>query len=737
MDKENVHPQQLTSTFPTPSKALSKQSAEKTTRDEKVLQPVTDKKEDKEDDFDVSTFYPADTSQFYGGLLGPQVPEAERFTLDPALVEEYRNKKPPFGFNGLGEVVYLRTYAREKDNGQSEVWVDTVERVVKGVFEVLQHHVVNKLHCTWDAQKAKERSEDMFRRIFEMKFLPPGRGLWAMGSPIIRKKGFAAALNNCAFVSTANLDRDRCQPFLFLMDASMLGVGVGFDTAGAGSFVVPGPDVSKPSYTFVVPDKREGWVESLKRLLQAHLCGMGEVDFDYSKIREMGTKLKTFGGTSSGPGPLINLHKSIRKTLAAEKGKPISVTCITDIMNMIGVCTVAGNIRRSAEIAFGQADCKEFLDLKSYEANPHRQEYGWASNNSIFARIGMDYSDACERVRANGEPGFAWLSNMQAFSRMDGKPDNKDNRVLGGNPCLEQSLESMELCCLVETFPDKHEDLEDFKRTLYSAFLFAKTVTLLPLHWRESNEIMMRNRRIGCSVSGIAQFITNRGLHELKTWLEEGYEMLHEYDRQISEWLCIRQSIKLTSVKPSGTISLVAGATPGVHYPESCYYTRRLRMARDSPLLDRLVKAGYHVEPCVVAPDTTAIVEFPVAAGKKIRTTRDVSMWEQLSLAAFMQRYWADNQVSATVTFEPATEGQHLAQALQYFQYQLKGISFLPRFENGGAFKQMPYEAITEEEYLEAIRKVKTDISLSTGVTSQTVKENQQTFCDNDRCIKL
>lgn len=210
--------------------------------------------------------------------------------LNPALVEEYRHKQPPFGFNGLGEVVYLRTYARDKDNGQSEVWVDTVERVVKGVFEVLQHHIVNKLHCTWDTQKvfdqynlsvhpkciswqAQEHSEDMFRRIFEMKFLPPGRGLWAMGAPVITKKvdaflhsciparnnsfqGFAAALNNCAFVSTANLDKNRVHPFTFLMDASMLGVGVGFDTAGAGSFVIPGPDTTKQTYTYALSAKK-------------------------------------------------------------------------------------------------------------------------------------------------------------------------------------------------------------------------------------------------------------------------------------------------------------------------------------------------------------------------------------------------------------------------------------------------------------------------------------------------
>eukprot|EP00667_Euglena_gracilis_P003398 EG_transcript_3404 len=676
------------------------------------------------------------TSDFYGGLLGPPLPEEQRFRLRATFLDAYRDQHPPFGFNGLGEVVYLRTYARQKENGESEVWLDTVKRVVEGTFEILQHHTVNRLCSPWDEELARQEAEDMFARMFAMKFLPPGRGLWAMGAPVVTKRGLAAALNNCAFVSTDGLAAARTKPFTFLMDASMLGVGVGFDTAGANSFCIVGPNPALPASTFIIPDTREGWVESVRRLLEAYFNGGEDVVFDYSEIRPAGVPLKTFGGISSGPAPLISLHQNVRQTLQKDLGKPISVTCITDIMNMIGVCTVSGNIRRSAEIAFGAADSEEFLQLKDYAVNPHRMEYGWASNNSIFARLGMDYAPVCRRVRQNGEPGFAWLENMQAYSRMGDPPDYRDHRVRGGNPCLEQSLESMELCCLVETFPDKHASLEDFLRTLRAAFLFAKTVTLLPFHWPESNEVMLRNRRIGCSVSGIAQFISSRGLHDLREWLTSGYEALGQADRQLSARLCVPESIKRTSVKPSGTISLVAGATPGVHYPEAAHYIRRLRMSRDSPLLARLAAAGYRAEPCAVNPDVTTVVEFPVAAGQGVRTAAEVSMWEQLSLAAFMQRYWADNQVSATVTFDPDTEGPHLPQALQYFQYQLKGISFLPRFRAGAAYPQMPYEAITEAQYREAMRHIDLARPLSVEHSAaETVPSAQQTFCDNDTCV--
>ena len=144
-------------------------------------------------------------------------------------------------------------------------------------------------------------------------------------------------------------------------------------------------------------------------------------------------------------------------------------------------------------------DSEEYLDLKNYEVNPHRATYGWTSNNSIFATTGMDYEPAAERIRYNGEPGFAWLDNMKAYGRMADKPNNKDHRAKGGNPCLEQTLESYELCCLVETFPTNHESLEDYLTTLKYAYLYAKTVTLGKTHWPDTNRVMLRNRRIGCS----------------------------------------------------------------------------------------------------------------------------------------------------------------------------------------------------------------------------------------------
>lgn len=139
---------------------------------------------------------------------------------------------------------------------------------------------------------------------------------------------------------------------------------------------------------------------------------------------------------------------------------------IVDIMNMIGKCIVSGNIRRVAEIALGGAHDSDFIQLKDYKINPDRAEYGWVSNNSIFAETGMDYSLISEKIRQNGEPGLCWLENMRAYGRMIDPPNWKDKKAAGGNPCLEQTLESHEMCCLVETFPTNHFSFEEFQETL-------------------------------------------------------------------------------------------------------------------------------------------------------------------------------------------------------------------------------------------------------------------------------
>ena len=161
---------------------------------------------------------------------------------------------------------------------------------------------------------------------------------------------------------------------------------------------------------------------------------------------------------------------------------------------------------------------------------------------------------------------------------------------------------------------------------------------------------MLRNRRIGTSLSGLAQFIAARGMGTLHDWCQQGYVAIQATDARLSDWLAIPRSVKTTCVKPSGTVSLLAGATPGVHSPEARFYYRRVRVGKDHPVVGPLKAAGYAVDPAVEDPDRKVVVTFPVDAGEGVRTLDQLSMWEQLGLAAFMQECWADNQVRGFLT---------------------------------------------------------------------------------------
>jgi adenosylcobalamin-dependent ribonucleoside-triphosphate reductase len=415
---------------------------------------------------------------------------------------------------------------------------------------------------------------------------------------------------------------------------------------------------------------------------------------------------------------------------------------IADIGNLIGVCVVSGNVRRSAELLIGSIDDQEFLDLKNAEVFPERNSYdakspGWAwmSNNSVAVSVGADLDKIVSGIALNGEPGVLWMDVSKKYGRLADPENNKDWRISGYNPCAEQSLESYECCTLVETYLNRHDSLEDYKRTLKFAYLYAKTVTLLPTHWEETNAIMQRNRRIGTSMSGVANFADIHGLPILREWMDSGYQVIKEYDNSYSEWLGVRESIKTTTVKPSGTVSILAGESPGVHWtPGGTFFLRAIRFANSDPMLPLFVMANYKVEPASESPDATSVVFFPVKSLAR-RAEKDVTIFEKMALAATAQRYWSDNSVSVTVSFDPETEAKHVGTVLHMYDGQLKTVSFLP--SGNFVYPQMPYTQITEEEYEEATKKLfPIDFAgVYAGMAADAIGE---AYCTTDACeIKL
>ena len=669
------------------------------------------------------------------------------FSLSPSFMDDFRGQQPNWG--PLGYITYKRTYARPLPEGKSEEFWQTCQRVVEGVYNVQKIHC-RRIGLSWDDRKAQRSAQEMYRRMWAFKFTPPGRGLWMMGTDQVYRNG-SAALNNCAFVSTKDISVDFSAPFTFLMDMSMLGVGVGGDCKGAGTVRLVEPKTTEEP--FVVADSREGWVALIKTILDAYVGkGALPVNVDYSQVRPFGEPIKGFGGVASGPDPLIRLAEGICQALDTP-GEQISTSQIVDIFNLIGVCVVAGNVRRTAEIMFGDADDAEFAKLKdpsalndlyskraeladddeqvaaldaeiaSHPLRTHR----WASNNSIFAQVGMDYHAISEGIKANGEPGLIWLDTMRDYGRLIDAPDNKDYRAMGSNPCAEQTLESFELCCLVETFPAHHESIDDYLETLKFAYLYAKTVTLIPTHDERTNRVMNRNRRIGCSQSGIVQAMNKLGRREYLNWCNIGYSKIKDLDKAYSEWLGVPRSIKMTSIKPSGTVSLLCGATPGIHYPHSEFYIRRIRISTTSPLIQICRDAGYPVEQDVYDQSgKTMVVSFPIKEEHYKMGKSEVTIWQQVANAADLQHYWADNQVSVTVTFTK-DEADQIPAVLEVFETRLKSVSFLPISEHG--YAQAPYEAIDSDEYERLVSQIKPMLLTDDN------HEVEDKFCDGDACV--
>ena len=655
--------------------------------------------------------------------------KAVSFSLKDNFIHNFKWKQPQWG--PLGYFTYKRTYARPLTPTKSEEFWQTLQRVTEGTFAIQKQHCQD-YHLPWNERQAQRSAQEMYKRMWDFKFLPPGRGLWAMGSDFAFKKG-GACLNNCGFVSTADLAHDFAAPFVWLMDMSLLGVGIGFDTKGAfqdKEIYLRQPRAARDPH--VVEDSREGWVATFKRILDAHYGNDSlPSEFDYSQIRPEGSIIKGFGGVAPGPGPLqeLVLRTTTKLQSYLAQGAPVDSTLIVDLMNFAGAAVVAGGIRRSSEIALGTMADNDFNNLKT---NGHLDDpllARWASNNTHVVQVGDDYEAAAKRTQENGEPGYFWIENARAYGRMIDPPTNKDHRVMGTNPCGEQSLESYELCNLVETFPNRCDDQEDYEKTLKYAYLYAKTVTLMRTHDSRTNQVMTRNRRIGCSQSGIVENINSRGFRTHMQWCDSGYSKVMLWDKVYSEWLGVPESIKKTTVKPSGTVSLLPGVTPGVHYPHAEYYIRRMRVANTSHLIPAMVEAGYHVEPDINLPKSTMVISFPVHEPNFTKRKDQVSMFEQLELAAQMQCYWSDNQVSVTVTIK---EGEDVAAALSMYETRLKAVSFLPLKKHG--YKQAPYEEITEDEYLDMIDGLKRP-KLNIGMEDD--GKTFDKFCDADGVCEI
>lgn len=646
----------------------------------------------------------------------------ERYHLPEDVREKLKNRPVSWGFGPLSEAVYMRTYSRVKEDGAQETWADTVCRVVEGVMSIRKHQYVKVLGKRWDMTRWNAVAEELAIAMFDMKLLPPGRGLWAMGTDYVFERG-SHALNNCGSVE---VDGSLANAAHWLMDSLMCGVGVGFTTHTAN---LKGRHPRGEATLYEVPDTKEGWAESTRLIIDSYERGSRPILCDYSAIRRAGTPIAGFGGISSGAGPLKTLHKRLRTYLDNFADKNVDQTrVIADVMNSIGACVVAGNVRRSAEIAVGAPGDDTFMNLKNYEKNPERVEIGWMSNNSVALREDDDFlalPEIAARIQDNGEPGILNLKNIQKYGRIGEK---RHDDATGINPCGEIPLESNELCNLVEVFPTRCSN-GDFTRVLELATFYASTVSLLPSHNEDTNEVVSRNRRIGVSVSGVADWLDATSVSNVFAQLNRGYDVVRTTNHKLAREAGVAESIRVTTVKPSGTVSLLAGVSSGMHFPVAGHVLRRVRIARGSPVAELLEGAGIPHEPDVVS-DNTEVFEFPLRYGQgRTRSVKNVSVFEQAQVVTMLSRAWADNAVSNTLTVQPE-EVKHVERVLALNAPLVKSMSLLP--DRGDIYPQMPVEHLSKDEFEKRSAAIG-DVDWS-GLHGSDGDASSEAYCTTDAC---
>lgn len=599
-------------------------------------------------------------------------------------------------WSNLAKIVYRRTYAR-KDTGIIENWPKTVERVLAGNFrKVLERPELRK--------EALEEMKVMKKLMLDRKSGPAGRGYWFSGAPAHEKIG-GVALNNCWFVTS-----DSWENFVIAMDLLMLGGGVGLSVEHQFTSKLPRIKkgvsiVHKPTKDadFIVPDSREGWCELFRMVLEAHFVTGKSFSYSTVCVRGYGELISGFGGTSSGPLPLIAFVNNISKILGNRAGKSVRPIDAADILCATGEMVVAGNVRRSAIIIIGDTFDKEYLKAKRWDLGSIPTYRSTANFSVMCEDVENDLSPLFWKTYEQGEPfGLVNRKNIQTYGRMG---ELREDTAIGVNPCAEATLSPFEPCNLAEQALANIEDPKEFILSSRMCYRYAKRVTMEHYHHDQVQKIIEKNRRVGVGITGCLE----SPLFNPET-LNDAYQAIQAEDEKYSAQLGINRSIRTTLIKPSGTMSKVLDQRgEGVHPAFSRFMIQRIRIASNDPLIPLLRESGHYMEPVVKFDGSmdpnTLVVDFYLEAPTNMPCADEgFDTWKQLDTLIMAQKYWADQAVSVTVYYKKE-ELQKIKEWLtNNFKY-LKTISFLCHNDHG--FKQAPKEAITKEKYEELSTKVR------------------------------
>lgn len=620
------------------------------------------------------------------------------------------------------DFIHLSRYSRWlEEEGRRETWEETVNRY----FNFFDEHLKGmKVKIT------KEEREELRQAVLNLEIMPSMRSLMTAGEALIRDN---TAGYNCSYVAV-----NRVRAFDEILYILMCGTGVGFSVEK--QFVEKLPTIAEEftqsDTTIIVQDSKAGWAKAYKELVSL-LIGGQVPQWDVSKVRPAGARLKTFGGRASGPKPLEDLFQFTCDTFKRAAGRKLTSIECHDIVCKIAEIVVVGGVRRSALISLSNLSDDRMRNAKTgawWEANPQR---ALANNSAVYTErpeIGVFMEEWLSLYNSkSGERGiFNRDATKKTVARLGERRD--PNFEFGTNPCSEIILRDREFCNLTEVVVRTEDTTESLKRkTRLAAILGTWQASLtnfpyLSSEWKKNCE---EEALLGVSLTGILdnKMMQNPSSDLLGTLKQEAISTNQEWAKRLG----INPAAAITCVKPSGTVSQLVDAASGIHARHAEYYIRTVRADQKDPICKLMVDLGFPHEPCVMKPEHTMVFSFPMKAEGSI-TRNDMTAIEQLELWLVYQRNWCEHKPSVTITVKEHEWVEVGAWVYKHFD-EISGISFLPHSDH--SYRQAPYQDCTKEQYEEMLAKMPKSVDWS-QLKKYEKEDNTagtQTYaCSGDKC---
>jgi ribonucleoside-diphosphate reductase alpha chain len=633
--------------------------------------------------------------------------------------------------NPYENFIALSRYARwiSEDN-RRETWGETVDRYFS--------FILNHLKENYNYIPNEKLVAELKNGVFERNVMPSMRSVMTSGVALERDN---VAGYNCAFLPV-----DSPRSFDETMYILMCGTGVGFSVEYKYINKLPAvPESLEKSTTVItVEDSKQGWAKAYRELLA--LLWSGQIPaIDVSKVRPAGARLKTMGGRSSGPQPLVNLFDFTIAKFKSATGRNLKPIECHDIMCKIGEVVVVGGVRRSAMISLSNINDIEMAQAKSgnwWEANTQRA----LSNNSVAYSRKPDMEQFIAEWKSlyDSKSGERGIYNVAAAQAQAAKYGRRDPDIhYGTNPCSEIILRPYQFCNLSEVVLRENDTKKEIERKVELATILGtwqSTLTdfkYLRKIWKDNTE---EERLLGVSLTGQFghKFMSGKeDLVSLESFLMTLRESARAKNKDEAGKIGIPESAAITCVKPSGTVSQLVGVSSGMHAWHSPYYIRTVRGAKGDPISTFLKEVGIPVEDDVMKPNDTYVFSFPVKAPEGAIVRNDLTAIEHLNIWLVYQRAWCEHKPSITVSVKEDEWMEVGAWVYKHFD-EVSGISFLPHSDH--SYKQAPYQEVTEEEYNALVAKMPKEIrweDLSFYETEDGTSTNATLACSSDGNCEL